>query len=145
MSRWTEYVDPRTECRRNRLFYEIGLSRTCLSSGVYDRSLLNLGYPRGYADDHFRREYSATAGTSDKILYHLLSHVILTDNAVFKRAHHVDILRVSAKHRLCILTDLGYHIGIGIHRHHRRLVENNTLSLHVNQNGSCSEIYSYVL
>ena len=78
----------------------------------------------------------------DEFLDHFLRHFIIGDDAVPQGTHSNDVARCTAQHLLGILTD-GQNLAGGlVHRHNRRLAQNDALTFYINQYGSRTQINS---
>ncbi len=74
---------------------------------------------------------------ADELLEHGFSDYEIGNNAVFQRSDRLNRVRGTAKHALGIGTDSQYALVLwpatDIDGHHRRLVEDDALTAHINQ------------
>ena len=69
----------------------------------------------------------------DEIPQHALGGFKIGNNAVHQRARRHDVRRCFADHGLGLIADRHDLIRARVHRHHRRLVDDNSLLPHIDQ------------
>ena len=122
------------------LLDEVGSSRARLTGGLHDGPHLHLGDTRRHADQHAGRDPHLTAGAADEVAEHLEGNLVLADGAVLHGAQGVDVVGGTAQHLHGVLTHLDHAVGGDVDGHHRGLLEDDALSLDVDQHRGRSEI-----
>ena len=137
-------VEPCTDCGGNGFFNKVGLLCACLTCGIEHRLFLHLGNARGNTDHNVRLEKEISASATNEILNHLKGDFVLADNTVTQGSDCHNIAGSSTQHLLCLNTYLENAVGVGIDCHYRGLLQNNALTLHVNQNGCGAQVNANV-
>ena len=106
--------------------------------------LFHAGHAIGHANHHRRPpKVERPHRFLDKVAQHGLCHEVIGNNAIAQRPHHFQHLRGTAVHIPRRPADFDNLRPCAIIRngHHRRLLNNNALALHMNQNVHCAEVY----
>ena len=114
-------------------------------AGLLHRALLNAGDPARHGDHQPRLgQMGAPVHLLDEISQHPLGHVEVGDHAVLERAHRHDVARGAADHAF----SLGAHRDdlpvVRIERDHRRLVQHDATSTHVDQRVRSTEVNRHI-
>ena len=98
------------------------------------RALFHLG-DSGRHRDHDPRAgaHPAVVHLGDEMPQHRLSHFEVGNDAVFQRPNGHNIGRSASEHALCFVADGEHFHGAGLHRHDRRLAQDDALILDVNE------------
>ena len=133
-----------TNSRGNGFFNQICLLRTRFACGIAYGFFFNLGNTRGNADHYVGLEKKISASATNEVLNHFERDLVLADNTVTQGTNSYNIAGRSAKHLLCLNTNLENTVGVGINRYYRWLLNHNSLALHVNKNGCGAEVNANV-
>ena len=76
---------------------------------------------------------------------HPLRHVVVGDHALPQGTDGHDVAGGTAQHGLSVAAHLQQLAGIFVDGHHRRLVEHNALTLHINQHRGGAEVDTNIL
>ena len=107
---------------------------------LLDRPPLDLGDPRGRADDHPRPREAVVHHLADELAEHRLGDLEVGDHAVAQRPVGGDRRRRAADHPLRVGAD-GVHLaGALVDRDHRRLGEHDPAPAHVDDRVGGAEI-----
>ena len=116
-------------------------------SAVAHRPKLNLGAARRHTDDHSERlgeEMMVHVDHTDKTSHHLLTCVEVGDDTVFERPAGDDVLMRFLMHHLCLTSNSNHLLGVAVHRHHRRLIDND-FAVHDDDGVGSAEVHRYIL
>ena len=127
-------VELRAERRRVRLFDQIHAPSARFHGRLNDRALFDLRHAGRHADDHAGLDERKFADFFEELVEHFLGHLIVRNNAVAKRPHGHNIARRSSEHVSRRRADLKHLAGVLIDRHNRRLAQDNSLALFIDQN-----------
>ncbi len=96
---------------------------------VYGASL-DFRHAGGNADDHARlgHDRESFMHFADEVVQHQLGDIEVADHTVLQRPHRDDIRGRAAHHPLGIGADRERPLGLGVNRHDRRLVDDDTLA-----------------
>src|SRR5207249_11095928 len=135
---------PGADRGRHRLFDEVDLARTSGLGRLAHRPLLHLGDAERHADDDARPdERLPVVDLLDEVAEHRLVDLEVGDDAVFERPDGDDVAGRAAEHFLRLGAD-GQHLAAALrlllHRHHRGLVADDALPLHVDEGVRRAEV-----
>ena len=129
---------------RHRLLDQIGLARARAQAGLLDRALLYAGHAGGNAHDHPGMGEAAVIGAFDEVAEHRLRDLEVGDHAVLQGSHGVDRGRGAAEHLLRLGPNRVDLAGGDVHRHDRRLGENDAAAADVDQGVRRAEVDGHV-
>ena len=131
--------------RGHRLVNQDDVARPRMHCGILDRPFFHLRDSRGNGDDDPRGDELAVLDLLDEVPQHGLGDFEVGDHAVFHRADGHDVAGRAAQHPFGFLTD-GEHVGRArLDGHHRRLPQNNSAILHIDEGIGCAQVYSNVV
>ncbi len=135
-----------SDCRSQRLFYQIYFARSRKPCRILYGPLLNLGNSGGNAHDHARTDKRRTLmNLIDEIRQHLLGHVGVIDDTV---AHWTDRYNISgrpAQHFFGFMANRQNLVGFLVYRNDRRLVYDDPLASYINKRIGRSKINRKIL
>ena len=111
----------------HRLLDQVRLARSRRERGLDDGIALDLRQPARDADDHGAPQATA-ADEPDELAEHLLGRLEVCDHAVPQRPGRDDRRRGATEHLPRLLADRIHLSGLLIHRHDRRLEEDDALA-----------------
>ena len=136
-------IDPRANRCSNRLLNNKHFPCTCCVCRIFNRTLLDLSHTARHTDRNPRLAVTAASHCLlDKILDHLFRHSIIRNHALPQRTHCNDIARRPSKHQSRFLADCFDFICVAVKCNHRRLLQDNSLALHIYQYTGCTQINS---
>lgn len=136
---------PGTDGSCHRLLDDGNLPGAGLDGGLPDSAALHRSYPRRNADNHIRAgEEGAVGDLLDEDLEHVGSDIKVGNDTILERTHCHDRTGCTTDDILGLLAHIADGIGAGIHRHHRRLPQNNALAPHEYQCVGGSQVNAYI-
>ena len=119
---------------RHGFFDDVGrLTSACVFGRVLDCSTFDASNAGRDANHHTRLGEAALMNAMDKVTKHLFADVEIGDDPVFQRTDGLDVLRGPPEHALGFET-YGQRAAVsGVHRDHRRLVQDDTAPAFVDQ------------
>src|SRR5215218_3455494 len=128
--------------RRHRLGDHEDLLGSGAERRVAHRTLLHLGDPARHANDHARLHLEDVVVDDElqEVAQHLLGHVEVGDDAVLHRPDGDHTLRRTTEHALRLEPDPFDLLALSVDRHDRRLVEDDPLTLDVDQGVRGAEV-----
>ena len=127
-------IELRAERRRVRLFDQIHAPSARFHGRLNDRALFDLRHAGRHTDDHAWLNERKFADFFEELVEHFFGHLVVRNNAVAKRPHGHNIARRSSEHVSGCRADLKHLAGVLIDRHNRRLAQDNSLALFIDQN-----------
>src|SRR5437762_1917816 len=123
-----------TNRRRHRFFDQINFSRASMGSRFPHRALFHFGNSGRDRDHHPRpRAHPAIMDFADEMPQHRLCNFEIGDYTILERANRDNIRRRAAEHPLGLVAYRQHSICAGLHGHHRRLTQNDSLIFDVNK------------
>ena len=126
-------VDAGADGGGHGLFNEVDLPGAGLDARVDDGTLLHLGDAGGHADDDPGLKEGHAGHLVDELPQHPLRHIVVGDDALPQGADGDDVAGGPAQHGLGLRAHLQQLAGGLVHGHHRGLIQNDALSLHIYQ------------
>ncbi len=143
---WLGNRQPRPDRGGQRLVDQPCLARAGRDGRLGDGSSLHRGHARGHADHDLGPEDAlAPLDLADEVVEHPLGDDEVGDDTVSHRAHHLDRVRSAPDHLQRLPADGEDPRAIAIDRHQRRLVDDDALTLDVDEHRRGAQVDSYLL
>src|SRR5216684_4250029 len=134
----------RTDRGRHRLLYQEDLLCTGGLCRLAHGALFDRRDSEGHADHDARpHQEAAVVGLVDEVTKHVLGNLEVGDDAILERTDRDDRARCAPQHFLCFGADREYATSsarVLLHRHHRRFVADDTLTLDIDQSVGSAKV-----
>ena len=135
----------RTDCRSHRLLDQENLACAGALGALFHCTLLDLGDPKGNADDDawLHERAPVVMRASDEVTKHGFGNVEVGDDAVAQRSHGADRTRRAAQHLLGFFAhgeDPLAPAWVGLNGDDRRLAGHDPTPLHIDEGRGRAEI-----